>query len=91
MNSLKAAKWGNITKIIVFIYVTIGGGYELYFGITTHHIHSSFLFAFLSGTIFIGRIGYGIHSGAQKTIPADIYGLIVMWTIAFTRLLLDGF
>jgi hypothetical protein len=86
----KAAVWGNITKTLVFIYVTIGGGYEIYSGITTGHIHSSFIFAFLSGSIFIGRIGYGISSGAKKTIPADIYGLVVMWIVAFTRLALDG-
>lgn len=82
--------WGNITKTLVFIYVTFGGGYELYAGVTTGNMHSSFIFAFLSGSIFIGRIGYGITSGARKTIPADIYGLIVMWTVAFLRLYLNG-
>ncbi len=87
----KAAIWGQATKIIVIIYVTIGGGYEIYSGIITRHMHSSFIFAFLSGSIFIGRIGYGITSGAKKTVPADIYGLIVMWTIAGMRLYFDGF
>ena len=82
--------WGWITKILVIAYVTIGGGYELYSGITEGIVHSSFIFAFLSGTIFIGRIGYGITSGAKKTIPADIYGLIMMWAVAFTRLYLNG-
>jgi hypothetical protein len=90
-NSSHANMWGNITKFFVIFYVTIGGGYELYGGYRTHHIHSSFIFAFLSGTIFIGRIGYGITSGAKKTIPADIYGLAMMWTVAFVRLYLDGF
>jgi len=87
----KDAIWGWITKILVFAYVTFGGGYELYSGIFTGQVHSSFIFAFLSGAIFIGRIGYGISSGAKKTIPADIYGLIVMWAVAFTRLYLNGF
>lgn len=82
--------WGWVTKILVFTYVTFGGGYELYSGLNTGHVHSSFIFAFLSGSIFIGRIGYGITSGATKTIPADIYGLIVMWAVAFTRLYLNG-
>jgi hypothetical protein len=82
--------WGWITKILVFTYVTIGGGYELYSGIKTGHVHSSFIFAFLSGSIFIGRIGYGKSSGASKTIPADIYGLVVMWSVAFLRLYLNG-
>lgn len=86
----KAALWGNITKLIIFLYVTIGGGSEIYNGITTGEIKSSFLFAFLSGCIFFGRIGYGYHSGARKTIPADIYGLIIIWTVAFMRLYLNG-
>lgn len=85
------AIWAMITKFIVFIYVTIGGGYELYSGIMHGHVNSSFIFAFLSGTIFIGRIGYGMSSGANKTVPADIYGLIVMWSVAFLRLYLNGF
>ena len=54
-------------------------------------VHSSFIFAFLSGSIFIGRIGYGLTSGAKKTVPADIYGLVVMWVVAFLRLYLNGF
>lgn len=58
--------WAMITKILVFTYVTIGGGYELYCSFTTGKVHSSFIFAFLSGSIFIGRIGYGITSGAKK-------------------------
>ena len=87
----KENTWALITKILVLTYVTIGGGYEILSGIHTHHIHSSFVFAFLSGLIFIGRIGYGKTSGANKTIPADIYGLIVMWTIAGMRLYFDGF
>jgi hypothetical protein len=82
--------WAWITKTLIFIYVTFGGGYEIYSGITKGTVHSSFIFAFLSGTIFIGRIGYGITSGAKKTIPADIYGLIVMWSIATLRLCLNG-
>lgn len=80
-----------MTKALIFIYVTIGGGYEIYSGLTSGQVHSSFLFAFLSGAIFVGRIGYGISSGAKKTIPADIYGLVVMWFIAFLRLYLNGF
>lgn len=83
--------WGNTTKIIVFLYVTIGGGWEIFNGITTGHVKTSFIFAFLSGLIFIGRIGYGYTSGARKTIPADIYGLVIIWTVAFMRLYLDGF
>ena len=82
--------WANITKIIVFTYVTIGGGGELIHGYQTGHMKTSFLFAFLSGCIFIGRIGYGYTSGAKKTIPADIYGLVIIWAVAFTRLYLDG-
>lgn len=87
----KDVLWAGITKILVLVYVTVGGGYEIISGIKTGHIHSSFLFAFLSGTIFIGRIGYGKSSGASKTIPADMYGLVIMWTVAFMRLYLDGF
>ena len=87
----KETLWANMTKIIVFTYVTIGGGNELYNGIMTGNIKSSFLFAFLSGCIFIGRIGYGYYSGAKKTIIADIYGLVVIWTVAFMRLYLNGF
>ncbi len=86
----KDAVWGWITKILVFTYVTVGGGYEIISGLTAGQVHSSFIFAFLSGTIFIGRIGYGISSGAKKTIPADIYGLIIMWVVAFLRLYLNG-
>jgi len=82
--------WAWITKTLVFIYVTVGGGYEIYSGVTNGEVHSSFIFAFLSGTIFIGRIGYGVTSGAKKTIPADIYGLVVMWGIASLRLYLNG-
>ena len=84
------ATWALITKILVFVYVTFGGGYEIYSGLTTGKVGSSFVFAFLSGMIFIGRIGYGITSGAKKTILADAYGLVVMWTIAFLRLYLNG-
>lgn len=87
----KDAVWALITKILVFTYVTFGGGYEIYSGIVANHVHSSFIFAFLSGAIFIGRIGYGISSGAKKTIPADIYGLVIMWVVAFLRLYLNGF
>jgi hypothetical protein len=87
----KDVLWAWITKILVFTYVTLGGGYELYSGVFKHHVNSSFIFAFLSGSIFIGRIGYGISSGAKKTVPADIYGLIIMWTVAFLRLHLNGF
>jgi hypothetical protein len=81
--------WATATKFFIFIYVTIGGGYELYSGIMNGHVNSSFIFAFLSGTIFIGRIGYGTSSGANKTVPADIYGLIVMWSVAFLKLYLN--
>lgn len=87
----KETFWANVTKIIVFIYVTIGGGWEIWNGIKTGHIKTSFLFAFLSGSIFIGRIGYGFTSGARKTIPADIYGLVMIWAVAFLRLYMDGF
>lgn len=87
----KDVLWAWITKLLVFTYVTLGGGYELYSGFVNHHVNSSFIFAFLSGSIFIGRIGYGISSGAKKTVPADIYGLIIMWTVAFLRLYLNGF
>ena len=83
--------WGWITKILIFTYVTVGGGYEIYSGFVNGQVHSSFIFAFLSGSIFVGRIGYGLTSGARKTIPADIYGLIVMWTVSFLRLYLNGF
>ena len=86
----KEIVWAWITKILVFTYVTFGGGYEIFSGITKGQVHSSFIFAFLSGSIFIGRIGYGVTSGAKKTIPADIYGLIIMWTIAGMRLFLNG-
>jgi hypothetical protein len=86
-----AQVWATITKLIVFTYVTIGVGYEIWNGIQTGHMKTSFLFAFLSGCIFIGRIGYGYYSGAKKTISADIYGLIVLWIVAFMRLYLDGF
>ena len=86
----KDVLWGRITKILVVTYVSIGGGYELYCGLFKGTVHSSFIFAFLSGLIFVGRIGYGMTSGAKKTIPADIYGLIVMWAVAFTRLYLNG-
>ena len=82
--------WAWITKALVFTYVTFGGGYEIYQGITKGHVHSSFIFAFLSGSIFIGRIGYGITSGAKRTILTDIYGLIVMWVVAFMRLIMNG-
>lgn len=82
--------WALITKLLVFAYVTLGGGYEIYSGFTHGHVNSSFIFAFLSGSIFIGRIGYGIASGAKKTIPADIYGLVIMWVVAFLRLYLNG-
>ncbi|MBP6856050.1 MAG: hypothetical protein KBC42_03115 [Candidatus Pacebacteria bacterium] len=82
--------WAIITKILVFTYVTVGGGYEIYCGIFHGQVHSSFIFAFLSGSIFIGRIGYGITSGANKTVPADIYGLVIMWSVAFLRLYLNG-
>jgi hypothetical protein len=92
MNKEKLAQiWANITKLIVFTYVTIGAGGEIINGIQTGHMKTSFLFAFLSGSIFIGRIGYGYYSGARKTIPADIYGLVVLWIVAFMRLYLDGF
>jgi len=87
----KTLLWATITKTLVFTYVTIGGGYEIYSGIVNGQVHSSFIFAFLSGSIFIGRIGYGISSGANKTVPADVYGLIIMWTVAFMRLYLNGF
>jgi hypothetical protein len=83
--------WALVTKLLVFIYVTVGGGYEIYSGLVNGKVNSSFIFAFLSGAIFIGRIGYGISSGAKKTIPADIYGLVVMWFVAFLRLYLNGF
>lgn len=89
-NNTKAQIWATITKLIVFTYVTIGAGYEIFNGLKTGHMKTSFLFAFLSGSIFIGRIGYGYYSGARKTIPADIYGLIVLWIVAFMRLYLDG-
>ncbi len=86
----KEVYWGNFTKFLILTYVTIGGGYELYYGIVNGTVRSSFLFAFLSGSIFIGRIGYGYTSGARKTMPADIYGLVVMWRVAFLRLCLNG-
>ena len=86
----KDTLWSWITKILVFIYVTIGAGSEIYSGITRGSVHTSFLFAFLSGTIFVGRIGYSITSGAKKTIPADIYGLVVLWILAGLRLYLNG-
>lgn len=82
--------WSIVTKVLIFIYVTFGGGYEIYSGLSGGQVHSSFIFAFLSGSIFVGRIGYGITSGARKTIPADIYGLVVMWAVAFLRLYLNG-
>ncbi len=82
--------FANLTRIIVLVYVTIGGGQQIYFALTKHHVESSFLFAFLSGSIFFGRIGYGYYSGANKTIPTDIYGLLVIWSVAALRLYYDG-
>jgi len=87
----KDSVWALVLKVLVFIYVTFGGGYEIYSGVVHKQVHTSFIFAFLSGSIFIGRIGYGITSGAKKAIPADIYGLVVMWVLAFLRLYLNGF
>ncbi len=86
----KAHSWALFTKIIIFTYITIGAGGEILYGIETGHMRTSFLFAFLSGSIFIGRIGYGYYSGARKTILADAYGLIVLLIVAFMRLYLDG-
>jgi hypothetical protein len=86
----KDVLWAWITRSLVIIYVTLGGGYEIYSGITKGVVHSSFIFAFLSGSVFIGRIGYGITSGAKKTIPTDLYGLTVMWTVAFMKMYFSG-
>ena len=86
----KEILWASITKILVFMYVTIGGGYEIINGLTNDTVKTSFIFAFLSGCIFIGRIGYGIYSGAKRTIIADIYGLVVIWIVAFMSVYFNG-
>jgi len=70
--------WGNLLKWLVFLFVTVGGGYEIFSGIRDKHIQSSLIFIFLSFTIFAGRIFYAIASGARKSLPAEIYGAIVM-------------
>jgi len=72
--------------ILILAYVTIGGGYEIFIGIKTHHVQSSFIFSFLSSLIFVGRIFYAIASKAKRTLVADIYGAIVMLTISLLHI-----
>lgn len=70
--------WGYITSSLVLIYITFGAGYEIYKGFDTHHVGSSLIFIITSACIFLGRVMYGLFSGARRTIYADGYGAMVM-------------
>lgn len=76
------ALWGKIAMILVLLYVTVGGGYEIYLAFVTKHVHSTFIFSFLSSLIFVSRVLYAISSKARRTLWADVYGAVVMLLIS---------
>lgn len=79
--------WSRLTSLIVLAYITIGAGYEIYLGLTTHHVKPSLLFSGLSAFIFICRIGYGITSGAKGTLKADIYGACILTLLTILKII----
>lgn len=82
--------WGEISKFLVMLYVTVGGGYEIISGILSGHVNSTFVFSFLSSLIFVGRVLYGFYSGARKTMWADVYGAAVMLLISVLHVIING-
>ena len=78
--------WGQLSMFLILLYVTVGGGYEIYKGVTMRHVQSSFIFSFLSALIFVGRIFYARATGARRTIIADIYGALVMLSISILNI-----
>ena len=75
-NEKKANWWGLATRYIVIIYILIGFGYEIYIGLLNHHVGASLPLIAFSGCIFVGRVMYGLYSGARRTVIADVSGVI---------------
>lgn len=79
--------WGTLSMVLILLYVTVGGGYEIYKAIKTKHVGSSLVFSFLSCLIFLGRILYAIASEATRTLWADVYGFFVLLALSILHLI----
>ena len=75
-NEKKANWWGLATRYIVMIYIAVGFGFEIYSGFRNHHVGASLPLIAFSGGIFVGRVMYGIYSGARRTVIADVFGIV---------------
>lgn len=78
--------FSDFTPYIIFLYITIGAGYEILKGIKDSHVAASLPFILLSLLIFVGRIGYAYESNAKKTIYTDYYGAVVMLILLLLKL-----
>lgn len=85
----KAKQWGNISRVVIMIYVFLGGGYEIVIGIAHHHVQSSFVFSLMSSFIFVSRIFYAVYSQATKTVWADICGAVIMLFLSFLHVIIN--
>jgi hypothetical protein len=83
---LRLRPFSDFTPYIIFLYITIGAGYEIVKGIQSAQVNATLPFILLSFLIFVGRIGYAYESNAKKTLTADYYGAIVMLMLLLTKL-----
>ena len=80
--------FADITPWIVFLYITIGGGWELLHFFREGSVQASLPLLALSFLIFVGRIGYAYESKAKATLASDYYGGAVMLILTLLKLFL---
>jgi CDP-diglyceride synthetase len=78
--------YGTITSLAVLVYITLGAGSEIYYGLHDHEVKATLLFIALSAVIFVTRIFYAYESGAKKTLYADYYGAVVLTLLLILKL-----
>lgn len=86
----KEKMWGNISRVIILLYVFAGGGYEIISGLIHWHIAASFIFSFMSCLIFVCRIFYAHYSGATRTMWSDICGAAIMLVLSILHVVING-
>jgi hypothetical protein len=80
--------FGDFTPLIIFLYITVGAGYEIVKGIQSSQVNATLPFILFSFLIFIFRIGYAYESKATKTVYVDVYGAAVMLILLTLKLIL---
>ncbi|RUP42169.1 MAG: hypothetical protein EKK63_02405 [Acinetobacter sp.] len=80
--------FSKISPWIIFLYITLGAGYEIFTGFLTGKVEASYPFIGFSFLIFVCRVGYALEASATKTVAVDVYGAVVMSCLLILKLCL---